>query len=128
MTIIIDTNIAIALRDVDHVVTERFLGLPELPMLSIVSRIELEDGVPRGPQASKQRRQLLDELLSRMQILPFGPDDADCYRRIITHCGYKRGRTIDRMIAATALFHRSTLITMNGADFSDVPGLQLEEW
>jgi tRNA(fMet)-specific endonuclease VapC len=32
------------------------------------------------------------------------------------------------MIAATALAHDLTLITMNGKDFRDLPGLKLVEW
>ena len=34
--------------------------------MSIVSRVELEDGVPRGPQTAEHRRRLLDELLQRL--------------------------------------------------------------
>jgi len=32
------------------------------------------------------------------------------------------------MIAAAALVHDLTVITMNGNDFRDVPGLKLEIW
>jgi predicted nucleic acid-binding protein len=32
------------------------------------------------------------------------------------------------MIAAQALVHRSTLVTLNAADFMDVPGLELLSW
>lgn len=96
--------------------------------MSIVSRVELEDGVPRGPQTAEHRRRLLDELLQRLKVAPFGHAEAVCYRDIIRGCGYARGRTIDRMIAATALVHGATLITANGKDFRDIPGLLLEEW
>jgi predicted nucleic acid-binding protein len=32
------------------------------------------------------------------------------------------------MIAATALVHGPPLVTLNGRDFRDVPGLELIEW
>ena len=34
----------------------------------------------------------------------------------------------DLWIAATALAHGATLVTNNTAEFSRVPGLQLEDW
>jgi tRNA(fMet)-specific endonuclease VapC len=43
----------------------------------------------------------------------------------------RRGTPIgpnDLVIAATALAHQVTLVTHNAAEFSRVPGLQLEDW
>ena len=42
--------------------------------------------------------------------------------------GYSLAKQLDRMIAAQALVHHAILITRNGADFRDVPGLRLLEW
>jgi predicted nucleic acid-binding protein len=39
-----------------------------------------------------------------------------------------RSRILDRMIAAQAISTGITLITMNGDDFRDIPGLNLEVW
>jgi len=38
-----------------------------MPLISIVSRIELENGVHRGPEMASTRRRLLDELLTRLE-------------------------------------------------------------
>lgn len=32
------------------------------------------------------------------------------------------------MIAAQALVHRATIVTLNPGDFADVPGLDLSAW
>ncbi len=50
------------------------------------------------------------------------------YRRIIEANGYSRRKTADRMTAATALAHSLMLVTLNGRDFRDVPGLKLIQW
>jgi predicted nucleic acid-binding protein len=52
--------------------------------------------------------------------LPFGA--------ILESAGYSRRKLLDRMIAAQAIVHRSTLITLSREDFSDIPGLALLEW
>jgi predicted nucleic acid-binding protein len=60
--------------------------------------------------------------------LSFDEAEADAYRTIVESTGYSRRKLLDRMIAAQALAHRATLVTANGADFSDVSELQLLEW
>lgn len=51
---------------------------------------------------------------------------ANRYADIVAVTGFSRRKVIDRMIAATAIAHQLTLATMNGADFANVPGLNLE--
>ena len=55
-------------------------------------------------------------------------DCADAYRKIVRQSGFSRRKTLDRMIAATALVNNATLVTANGPDFADIPGLALEIW
>ena len=125
---LIDSNIAIHLRDGDQAVAEQIAGLEAPPFLSILSRVELEGGIVRKPILSARRRRHVDNLLSQLTVLPFDGPCADAYARIIAVTGWSRPRIFDRMIAATALVHDLTLITMNGRDFGDIPGLKLEIW
>lgn len=63
-----------------------------------------------------------------MHVLDFDTRVADRYRDILAVCGYSRSRVFDRVIGATAIVHDLTLITINGADFRDIPDLKLEVW
>lgn len=93
-----------------------------------MTRVELENGVYRDPEQADVRRALVDMLLGGIEVLDFTDADAARFGEIIATTGFSRRRTTDRMIAATALLHGATLITMNGDDFRDVPGLKLEVW
>lgn len=128
MTHILDTNIAIHLRDGDPLVTAKIAALEGAVMLSIISRVELEGGVYREPSEAGVRRARLDVMLDALPVLDFDREAADAYRAIIETAGYSRRKILDRMIAAQALVHRAVLVTRNAADFQDVPGLVLVEW
>jgi tRNA(fMet)-specific endonuclease VapC len=125
---LLDTNIAIHLRDGEPVVTRKLLALEGPLLLSIVSRVELEGGVYREPAQAGVRRPRLDAILAAIPVLAFDDAAADAYRQIVEVAGYSRRKLLDRMIAAQALAHRATLVTMNVDDFTDVPGLQLLAW
>jgi predicted nucleic acid-binding protein len=125
---VLDTDVVIHLRDKEPGVTAKVAELDGPVVLSIVSRIELENGVQRDPAQSAARRSRVDTILSTLDVMPFDEASADAYRRIIEAAGYSRRKLLDRMIAAQALVHRATLVTLNGADFRDVPGLHLLEW
>ncbi len=127
MTHLLDTSVAIHLRDNIGLVAQ-LAELDERPALSVVSRVELENGVYRDPRWSAVRRTTLDAMLTRMQTLDFGEEAIAAYRAIVEAVGYAKRKTLDRMIAATALSHGLTLVTLNGADFADMPGLDLEVW
>jgi predicted nucleic acid-binding protein len=126
MAVMLDTSVAIHLRDGDENVRDRVAALTEAPVLSIITQIELEGGVT-GENAAV-RRERLDRMFATLSILPFGPNDATAYSEIIAERGFSRRRTMDRLIAAQAITAKATLITLNGADFRDVPGLNLLEW
>jgi tRNA(fMet)-specific endonuclease VapC len=126
--IFIDTNIAIALRDVDEETHRRVSALPEIPVFSMITRIELENGVNAEPGLERQRRHLLDALLETYSVEMFTHADILAYAAIIDDLLYDRWRTLDRLIAAQAIARDATLITRNGKDFRKIEGLKLEEW
>lgn len=128
MPILLDTNVAIHLRDGDAAVTAKVLAAGEPLLLSIITQIELEGGVYRDPGQIGVRRARLDAILSTLPVLDFDQASADAYRTIVEAAGYSRRKLLDRMIAAQALAHRASLATLDLSDFSDVPGLQLLAW
>lgn len=128
MAYLIDTNIAIHLRDGNEAVEIEMLALGILPDLSIISATELEGGVTRAPALADFRRAKLDEMLSTFAILSYGPAESVAYGKIVAAVGYSRPKLLDRMIAATAIVNGLTLITANAADFREIPGLNLLDW
>ena len=128
MAFLLDTDVAIHLRDGDEVVTAKVAALTGAILLSVVSRVELEGGVYRDIAQASVRRPRLDAILAALPVLAFDDTAADAYRKIVESAGYSHRKILDRMIAAQALVHRATLVTRNAADFRDVPGLDLLVW
>ena len=128
MPFLIDTNVAIYLRDGNVSIIVQLDGLSARPQMSILTQVELEGGVYRRPEATAKRRAGVDALIASMKVHDFDAPAAAAYRDILAATGYARARVTDRMIAATAIVHGLTLITINGADFRDIPGLSLEIW
>ncbi len=128
MSFLLDTNVAIYLRDGDEDIARRVGELSGAILLSIITRVELEGGVHREPSQAGVRRLRLDAVLDALPVLAFDDAAADAYRSIVEVAGYSRRKLLDRMIAAQALAHRATLVTMNADDFKDVPGLQILAW
>lgn len=128
MAWLLDTSVAIVIRDGDHRYRTRIEALGVAAAISVITRIELEGGVHREPDQAARRRARLDLFLANIAVLPFDDAAADVYRDILTATGFSRRKTLDRMIAAQAIVHDATLVTLNGADFADVPGLRLAAW
>ncbi|MGI8508165.1 MAG: PIN domain-containing protein [Gemmatimonadaceae bacterium] len=128
MAFLLDTNVAIHLRDGDAAVIERVALLDSAVIMSIVTRVELEGGVYREPTYAHLRRERLDAMLTAIPTLAFDDAAADAYGGIVARAGYSRQKLLDRMIAAQALVHRATLVTLNASDFADVVGLDLLGW
>ena len=55
MAFILDTNVAIHLRDGDRVTTAKIAALDDAIPLSIITRVELEGGVYREPTYAPAR-------------------------------------------------------------------------
>jgi tRNA(fMet)-specific endonuclease VapC len=125
---LLDTSVAICLRDGDPRIIDRFEQLDVRPFLSVISRVELEGGVYAKSAFTQQRRRALDVLLEILPVLDFDLEMGAVYGQIVAGQGFSRRKIIDRMIAATALVHDLTVITLNSADFIDVPGLRIDDW
>ena len=100
---IIDTDVAIHLRDGTPWIVDRIARLHAAPFLSVVSQVELEGGVYADIRFCAKRRKALDAMLQNLRLLVFDRDAVACYREIVATLGYSRRKVADRMIAATAL-------------------------
>jgi tRNA(fMet)-specific endonuclease VapC len=128
--IVLDTNTLIHFFKGAGKVAERLLATPpsEVAVPSIVL-YEIEIGVLRSHNPSARRLQL-DELLSRVSILPFGMPEAAASAQIrvdLEQAGLPIGPH-DTLIAGTALAHGATLATRNVREFSRVEGLRVINW
>lgn len=128
MPALLDTSAAILLRDGDANAKERLLNLNEVPVISVVTRVELEGGVYARPELAEQRRAAVDAILAEIDVVDFDDRMAETYGAIIADIGFSRRKVVDRMIAATALAQGLSVITANPADFIDVPGLAVQAW
>jgi tRNA(fMet)-specific endonuclease VapC len=125
---LIDTNIAIYARDGIDAVLGKLAEHDGEVLLSALSLAELQRGIYRDPAFTALRQARTEVLLAAIPIVPFDAAAAAAYGRIIAQCGWTRGRDFDRMIAAHAISTGLVLVTNNTADFSDIPGLVLENW
>ncbi|MEY3658429.1 MAG: hypothetical protein RLZZ561_987 [Pseudomonadota bacterium] len=88
--------------------------------LSTIVFAELLYGSHRGKPPLEG---VLEALVTQIPLLDFDAAAA----RVFTRLPFKR-HSYDRLIAAHALSLNLTLITRNHADFSDIPGLMIEDW
>jgi tRNA(fMet)-specific endonuclease VapC len=123
---VLDTSVAILLRDDAELATPLLAALDIRPVFSAITKVELEGGVYARPEMLMQRRLRLDALLRKIEVVDFDSDMATVYGRIVEQRGFSRRKIIDRMIAATALSRDAVLVTANPADFAEIDGLKLE--
>jgi predicted nucleic acid-binding protein len=128
LAILLDTSVAIPLRDGEPEVWSRAMALETAPYISILTAAELEGGVYRDPALSAKRRAALDALDGKLDIIAFDATELAAYSAMLAAIGFKRANVLDRLIAATALANGLALATRNAKDFRDIPGLIIEEW
>jgi len=88
----------------------------------------LQRGLYGGSPDSTFRQVRLKRMLETIPVLAFDATAAETYGRIIAQIGWSRRKDFDRLIGAHALANGCTLVTANGPDFADIPGLSLENW
>jgi tRNA(fMet)-specific endonuclease VapC len=126
--IVLDTSVMIPFRDGDPAIETRVAQLQDEIVISMMTRIELENGIYRDPAFAAMRRTLVDRILAYFPVLIFTDAHAAEYGRVLQQIGYSRRKVFDRMIGVQALTHNAKLITLNPADFTEIPGLQVEAW
>ena len=127
---VIDTNTLIYFFKGIGNVPEKFLSISpkDIAIPSIVI-YELEFGIAKSSSPKKRQTQLND-ILSLVNILPFGDKEAS-FSATIRAKLEKKGTPIgpyDILIAGTALAHQGILVTNNLKEFSRVPKLKTENW
>jgi tRNA(fMet)-specific endonuclease VapC len=128
VTYLLDSNTLIYARDGLASVVARFKRLEGIVCTSALVLAELQRGLTKpGPQ-SDLRRVRLERIFMTIPVVDFDAAAARRYGSIIAQLGWVRGRDFDRMIAAHALSVGAVLVTNNQSDFSDIPGLALENW
>lgn len=131
MAYLIDTNIVIyhlnGVTAADRLVDQLFeAGVA----ISVITHIEVIDGLPES--ADPHRATLrFNALINQIPVIPISRAEAERCARLrqqLRREGRRiRQRALDLLIAATALEHGLSLVTNNPADYSDIPGLSVQD-
>ena len=129
MSFLLDTDICSVHLKGDRAVFSKFMQFTGRLHISAVTLGELYSWVLRS-KAPPARRQLLQQFLLDVQLLPLDADVA--YQFGLMRAGLlDRGQSPasnDLIIAATAVVHGLTLVTHNVRHFSHLPRLALQDW
>ena len=130
MPYLLDTNICIHLiQRHPPALLRRFQELDYGDVcISVITLAELRHGVERDPATRQAAEHALDGLLAYLPVLPLDNPAAVQYGILAAAVRDRRRDALDRLIAAHAVSQNLTLITNNEADFSDYPGLRVENW
>lgn len=130
MKFLLDTNICIYIINArpPHVLARfRSEAIGDVGV-SAITAAELAYGVAKS--GSVRNRAALEKFLAPLEIVAFDTDAWWRYGDVRAELE-RRGQPIgslDTLIAAHALALDTTLVTNNMAEFSRVPGLQIENW
>lgn len=98
--------------------------------VSTVTAMEIEYGLLLNPARVRKIEPMIRALLTDLEVFAYGAEDATAtaaVRAALT----KRGKPIgpyDLMIAGTALRRGLVMVTSNGAEFTRITGLLVEDW
>ncbi|WP_017303949.1 type II toxin-antitoxin system VapC family toxin [Spirulina subsalsa] len=127
---VLDTNIVIYyFKGIGQVKTHLENTLASEIAIPTIVLFELYVGLEKSTEADKRREQL-NVLLSRVNVLPFTHQVAKVAANIRAKLE-QRGQPIgpfDVLIAGTALTQQATLVTHNTREFQRVEGLLIVDW
>lgn len=95
-------------------------------VISSITLAELEYGVACSGAQQERNRTALSDLLDDLAVMPFDGPAALAYGPVRLAARERRRDALDKLIAAHAIALDVTLVTTNTADFTDYPGLRLE--
>jgi len=130
---LLDTNIISELikRQPNPHLVARVEDIPDASLYTAsVCAMELRFGALRVPNGEALWNKIQNRILSRIQILSFGYQEAMKAAELLAAL-YASGRPIgieDTMIASTALSNALIVVTANTEHFSRIPGLHSENW
>lgn len=130
---LLDTNILSELikkRPNPHLIKCLSTQSSENLFTSVICVMELRMGSALRDDFHLFWKRISDEIISRVNIIPIGADEAKAAGDIIAILK-KTGQLIgieDVLIAATAITHRLTAVTANVNHFNRVEGLSVENW
>jgi len=112
-------------------VTNRFRVVQtEQLFTSVICVMELRYGAIRHPLGKQLWKRIVDEVLTQLQILHLGWEEADMAGEILAKLE-KSGTPIgveDILIGATALTHELIVVTRNTKHFLYIQDLAVENW
>lgn len=131
--VLLDTNVLSELmrRRPSARVMERLRRLPGDDLAtSAVCVMELRFGAARLPHGARLWKQIEDDVLTRVTVLPITGREAVRAGEILADLE-ARGVPVgveDVLIGATALTHRLALVSRNVRHFARIEGLVVENW
>lgn len=128
MARIVDTSVWIAIErrgqldaDLATISANEPIAIASITAAELLAGAELA----RTPELRRRTRSGAEDLLRRMDILPFDLEAARIYARLsggLRAAGHSVGG-FDLQIAATALAHDCSVVTLNLREFNRIPGL-----
>jgi tRNA(fMet)-specific endonuclease VapC len=103
---------------------------PSLVSISVLTLMEIRYGMAINPQCVAKIRQVIEDFLISVTIIPFAEKEAEEAALIRSILKVQRTPidSYDLLIAATAKTHHLKLVTSNINEFSLISGLELENW
>jgi tRNA(fMet)-specific endonuclease VapC len=126
-----DTNICIYIlkKRTAHLLEKLEETRSDQICISAITYAELNYGVA-GSVSKKLNQSILQDFVSRLEILPWQADAAEEYGKLRVYLE-KKGTPIgnmDLLIAAHALSEKCVVVTNNLREFKRIPNLKCEDW
>lgn len=123
----LDTDIAsYVIKTRTKELADKFIAESGRIALSEITLAELRFGATNHPTQPGYHHNLIDELTSRLEVIPWSASAH--YGELRFHLKKNRLDPMDLLIASHALQQSLTLVTNNEKHFQRVPELRIENW